>query len=101
VIARSHEFPAQSTLARGELRSRRPTRGRTPAVAAHAAPWRDPGLMSPKERLLELAALLAAAYARAKGLDAVSRGEPSCVRPRAAGAARARRGYMTREERTP
>jgi len=59
--------------------------------------------MAPKERLRELAAILAMAYARWRRIPLAGSllVEPSCDRPRAAGAARAHRGRTNREERTP
>jgi len=72
-------------------------------AAALQPQLRDPGLMTPKERLRELAAILATAYARWRQIPLAGSpmNEPSCDRPRAPGAARARRGQTQREERTP
>ena len=70
------------------------------AVGARGAPWADPARMSRQERIAELGALWAAAYARWKALASVARGEPSCGQPRAPGAAHARRGRVHCTERT-
>ncbi len=99
--AGSHDRRNVSSACPREVTAASPARQRQAArvanVGACGPPWRDPAHMSPKERLRELAALWAAAYRRWKGLDAVSDGEPSCApRPRAAGAARARRGPTQR-----
>ena len=106
MIARASQQPANQ--ASDELRgvpprSRQRTRKlvRATHVAACAAPWREPAHLRPNERLRELAALWAAAYARWKALAAVSDGERACARPRAPGAARASRGQVHHEERTP
>ena len=73
----------------------------------HAAtpplPARDPALMSHREILRELAALLATAFWRTRRIPLAGSplAEPSCDRPRAPGAARARRGHAKPKERNP
>jgi hypothetical protein len=98
----SQPLPEQSSAAYAAgpvpRHARRTRTAEIPAVGACGPPWRDPAHMSPMERLAELAALLAAAWKR---LDVATGGEPSCVRPRAPGAARARRGQVASEDRNP